>query len=56
MMAQGFPYSNEQELHVYGTGGSTAVDIRDAWGNKYYKIEGENLRDFTRMGIPLFPF
>ena len=56
MMAQGFLYSNEQELHVYGIVGSTAVDIRDAWGNKYYKIEGENLRDFTRMGIPLFPF
>ena len=56
MMAHGFPYSNEQDLNVYGTGGLTDVDIRDAWGNKYYKIEGENLRDFTRMGIPLFPF
>ena len=55
MMVPGFPYSNEQKLHVYGTVGSTVVDIRDAWGNKYYKIEGENLQDFTRMGIPLFP-
>ena len=55
MMVPGFPYSNEQQLHVYGTVGSTDVDIRDAWGNKYYKIEGENLQDFTRMGIPLFP-
>ena len=55
MMSYGTPYPNEQTLHVYGEEGSPSLDFRDAWGNKYYTIEGDTLQDFTKKGIPIFP-
>lgn len=55
MMAYRFPYLNEQTLHVYGVEGATSLDIRDAWGNKYYRVDGEALQVFTRREIPIFP-
>lgn len=55
MMAYGFSYFNEQTLHVYGDEGTMSLDIRDAWGKKYYRVDGEALQVFTRRGIPIFP-
>ena len=54
MMVYGFPYPHNQELHVYRDDETLSVDFRDEWGNEYYEIEGEALKDFTKMGVPIF--
>ena len=45
---------SDQELHVYRDDETLSIDFRDEWGNKYYVIEGDGLKDFTRMGVQIF--
>src|SRR5271163_1737178 len=54
MYLAGFPHPNEQILHVYGQEGTSTVEIRDDWNNKYVKVGVEALTAYTREGVPLF--
>ena len=56
MMAHGFPYSKEQDLHVYGTGGSTDIDIRDAWEIHTIKLMGKTCGILQGREYPYFHF
>ena len=55
MKVYGFPYPREQELHIYRNEGTTSINIRDEWENKYYSVDREALQTFTRGGMPIIP-